>query len=202
MTGAVSRDWAPGLRPLLEPAAIRRRVEELGRQITADYQGRELTALVVLKGSFVFAADLLRRIELPLAVEFIGLRSYGSRTSTSGVVEITLDAKYPLVDKHVLIVEDIVDTGLTLSFLRENLATRLPASIRLAALLHKPARTVKPVPIDYLGFTIADEFVVGYGLDHDGRHRNLPGIALLDDPAQLRLFETENDSRGRVDQWK
>ncbi len=192
MNDVTSADWAPGLRHLFEPRAIRERVEELGHRIAADYLGRELTALVVLKGSFVFAADLLRSIGLPLAaVEFIGLRSYGSRTSTSGVVEITLDAKYPLVDKHVLIIEDIVDTGLTLSFLRENLSTRLPASIRLAALLHKPARTVKPVPIDYLGFTIPDEFVVGYGLDHDGRYRNLPGIALLDDPAQLRLFEPD-----------
>jgi len=191
------RAWSSGLRPLLEPEEIRRRVAELGREITADYRGRELTALVVLKGSFVFAADLLRGIDLTSKVEFIGLRSYGSRTSTSGVVEITLDAKYPLVDRHVLIIEDIVDTGLTLSFLRDNLATRLPASIRLAALLHKPARTIRPVPIDYLGFTIPDEFVVGYGLDHDGRYRNLPGIALLDDPAQLRLFE--KDGRGSVD---
>jgi hypoxanthine phosphoribosyltransferase len=176
------------LRVMFDAETIRRRVAEMGRQITRDFRDKQLTALVVLKGSYVFAADLLRAIDLPLKVEFIGLRSYGSRTSTSGVVEITLDAKYPLVGADVLIVEDIVDTGLTLSYLLSNLKTREPASVHLAALMHKPARRIKEVPIDYLGFEVADQFVIGYGLDIDGRFRNLPYIATMDDPEQLKLF--------------
>jgi hypoxanthine phosphoribosyltransferase len=175
---------------LIDEAAISRRVAELGAQITKDYRGQPLVALAVLKGSFIFAADLLRAIETPLAVEFVGLRSYiGGRTSTSGVVEITHDVKYPLGGHHVLVVEDIVDTGLTLDYLIKNLATRAPLSIKIAALLHKPSRTVKPIPIDYLGFEIPDEFVIGYGLDYDGRYRNLPHIAVLQpNDAQMGLF--------------
>jgi len=166
-------------RVLIDEETIARRVADLGAKISADYRGQPLVALAVLKGSFVFAADLLRRIDTPLAVEFIGLRSYfGSRTTTSGVVEITHDVKYPLGGHHVLVVEDIVDTGLTLDYLVKNLATRNPLSIKIAALLHKPARTVKPIPIDYLGFEIPDEFVIGYGLDFDGKYRNLPHIAI------------------------
>jgi len=175
---------------LIDRAAIARRVAELGREITAAYRGEPLVALSVLKGSFVFAADLLRAIDTPLAVEFIGLRSYfGSRTQTSGVVEITQDVKYPLGGRHVLVIEDIVDTGLTLDYLMKNLATRNPLSIKIAALLHKPSRAIKPIPIDFLGFEIPDAFVVGYGLDFDGRYRNLPHIAVLEpDDAQLGLF--------------
>jgi len=181
-------EFGHNYRVLFDAATISERVAEMGRRIPEDYQGRTVTALVVLKGSFVFASDLLRAIDLPLKVEFIGLRSYGSRTSTSGVVEITLDAKYPLNGADVLIIEDIVDTGLTLSYLLENLSTRRPATVRLASLLHKPSRTIKQVPIDYLGFTVPDQFVVGYGLDIDGRFRNLPFIATMDDPEQLKLF--------------
>ena len=175
---------------LISEADIARRVAELGKTITEQYRGQPLVALAVLKGSFVFAADLLRSIDTPLAVEFIGLRSYiGGRTQTSGVVEITQDVKYPLGGHHVLVVEDIVDTGLTLDYLIKNLATRNPLSIKIAALLHKPARTLKPIPIDYLGFDIPDEFVVGYGLDYDGRYRNLPHIAVLQpNDGQLGLF--------------
>ena len=177
---------------LISEAAISRRVAELGKTITEQYRGQPLVALAVLKGSFVFAADLLRSIDTPLAVEFIGLRSYiGGRTQTSGVVEITQDVKYPLGGHHVLVVEDIVDTGLTLDYLIKNLATRNPLSIKIAALLHKPARTLKPIPIDYLGFDIPDEFVVGYGLDYDGRYRNLPHIAVLEpNDAQMGLFHS------------
>ena len=170
------------IRTLLDAKTIAARVREMGEQIARDYEGKELTALVVLKGSFVFAADLLRSIDLPMRVEFIGLRSYGSRTSTSGVVEITLDVKYPLTGHDVLVIEDIVDTGLTLDYLRTNLSTRLPASIKLASLLHKPSRSIKEVPIDYLGFTVPDEFVVGYGLDYDGIYRNVPYIGVLEPP--------------------
>jgi hypoxanthine phosphoribosyltransferase len=165
---------------LIDRATIAKRIAELGRQITEDYRGKPLVALAVLKGSFVFASDLLRAVDLPLRVEFIGLRSYlGTSTRTSGVVEITHDVKYPLAGHHVLIIEDIVDTGLTLDYLTKNLATREPHSIKIASLLHKPARTVVKVPIDYLGFEIPDEFVIGYGLDFDGEYRNLPEIGVM-----------------------
>lgn len=166
---------------LFDEDTIARRVAELGEQITEDYKGKQLTALVVLKGSFVFAADLLRRIDLPMNTEFIGLRSYGSRRETSGVVQITMDVKHPLKDQHVLIIEDIVDTGLTLNYLKRNLATRDTASIKLASLLHKPSRTEAEVDIDYLGFTIPDKFVIGYGLDDAGLYRNLPFIGAVND---------------------
>ncbi len=169
----------PEIEPLLDAETIAGRVREMGRQISEDFGAKNLTALVVLKGSFVFAAELVRAIDLPLTVEFIGLRSYGSRTSTSGVVEITLDVKYPLNNCDVLVIEDIVDTGLTMDYLIKNLKTRLPSSIRVATLLHKPARSKVEVPIDYLGFTIPDRFVVGYGLDYEGYGRNLPYIGAL-----------------------
>jgi len=169
----------PTLDILLDAETISARVTEMGHQIARDYKTKKLTALVVLKGSFVFAADLIRAIDLPLKVEFIGLQSYGAERETSGIVQITLDVKYPLNGQDVLIVEDIIDTGLTISYLKKNLVTRMPASVKLACLLHKPARTVVDVPIDYLGFEIPNRFVVGYGLDEAGVYRNLPYIAAL-----------------------
>ena len=170
----------PGnMEVLYEEATLRERVREMGRRITEEYRGKPLTVLTVLKGSFVFAADLIRAVELPLHVEFIGLRSYGSLRKSSGVVQITMDVKHPLEDQHVLVVEDIVDTGLTIDYLMNNLRTRKPLSLKLAALLHKPSKTVKPVHIDYLGFTVPDKFVVGYGLDDAGLMRNLPFICTL-----------------------
>jgi hypoxanthine phosphoribosyltransferase len=164
---------------LLSEQAIRERVEQLGRQIAADYAGKPLVLLCVLKGSFVFAADLARAIALPVRVEFLGVRSYGDDTRSSGVVQITQDLTRPIATEHVLIVEDIVDTGLTLSYLREQLLARGPASVKVCALLHKPSRTVKPVHIEYLGFTIDDKFVVGYGLDYAEQHRNLRYVGVL-----------------------
>ena len=164
---------------LLSASAIAARVKALGAQITADYAGKSLVLLCVLKGSFVFAADLARAIELPLRVEFLGVRSYGDDTRSSGVVQITQDLTRPIAGDHVLIVEDIVDTGLTLSYLLEQLLARTPATVKVCALLHKPSRTVKPVDIEYLGFTIDDVFVVGYGLDHAEQHRNLPYVGVL-----------------------
>lgn len=164
---------------LIGAGEIAARVAALGRQITADYQGKSLVLLCVLKGSFVFAADLARAIDLPLRVEFLGVRSYGADTKSSGVVQITLDLARPIAGDHVLLVEDIVDTGLTLSYLREQLLARTPASVKVCALLHKPARSVKPVDIDYLGFTVDDVFVVGYGLDHAERYRNLPYVGAI-----------------------
>src|SRR5690349_11970843 len=164
---------------LLSADAIAARVNALGQQVAADYAGKSLVLLCVLKGSFVFAADLSRAIDLPLRVEFLGVRSYGDDTRSSGVVQITQDLTRPIAGDHVVIVEDIVDTGLTLTYLREQLLARMPASVKVCALLHKPSRTVKPVEIDYLGFTVDDVFVVGYGLDHAERYRNLSYVGVL-----------------------
>jgi hypoxanthine phosphoribosyltransferase len=165
---------------LLSSAQIIERVRELGAAITRDYEGRSLVLVCVLKGSFVFAADLARAIALPLRIEFLGVRSYGQGTSSSGVVQITHDLEAPIEGEDVLLVEDIVDTGLTVAHLLELLRTRLPRTMKVCTLLHKPARSATPVPIDYLGFTIEDRFVVGYGLDRAGAYRNLPYIGVLD----------------------
>ena len=164
---------------LLSESVIRARVKALGAQLAAEYAGKSLVLLCVLKGSFVFAADLARAIDLPLRVEFLGVRSYGDDTRSSGVVQITQDLTRPIAGDHVLLVEDIVDTGLTLSYLREQLLARMPSSVKVCALLHKPSRSVRPVEIDYLGFTVDDVFVVGYGLDHAERYRNLPYVGVL-----------------------
>jgi hypoxanthine phosphoribosyltransferase len=174
------------LRPLIDDKRIARRVAELGAEITRDYRGKPLVLVPVLKGSYVFAADLARHIELDLEIDFLGVRSYGNQTETSGVVQITTDLSASIKDKDVLLVEDIVDTGLTVTYLYENLATRQPASIRLASFLHKPDRTRVAVQIDYLGFSIEDVFVVGYGLDHAQRYRNLPYLAVFEDPSPRR----------------
>lgn len=158
---------------------IHARIQELGAQITEEFQGKDLVVIGVLKGCFLFLADLVRAIDLPLKVDFLGLSSYGNRTESSGVVRITSDLSSSVLDKHVLVVEDIVDTGLTMNFLLENLRTRRPASIKICSLLEKPARTIQPVEIDYLGFEIEDKFVLGYGLDFEGKFRNLPYIGVF-----------------------
>lgn len=167
---------------LVSAATLQRRVSELGAQIAAEYAGKSLVLLCVLKGSFMFAADLARAIDIPLRVEFLGVRSYGDDTRSSGVVQITQDLTRPIAGEHVLLVEDIVDTGLTLSYLREVLLARAPASVKVCALLHKPSRSVGPVQIDYLGFVVEDVFVVGYGLDYAERYRNLPYVGVLASP--------------------
>jgi hypoxanthine phosphoribosyltransferase len=174
-----------GVTPLFPAASLAPRISELGQAITRDYADAEgeLVLVCVLKGSFVFAADLARAIDLPVRVEFFGVQSYGAQTTSSGVVQITLDLAHPIQGRHVLIVEDIVDTGLTLSYLGEQLKARGPASLRVCALLHKPSRMQRRVEIDYLGFTIDDVFVVGYGLDHAERYRNLPYIGVIEPPA-------------------
>lgn len=164
------------IRTLYSAEQIAERVKELGKQITADYADKNLVLVCILKGSFVFAADLVRSIDLPLRIEFLGVRSYGDETKSSGVVQVTQDLTKPVEGDHVLIVEDIVDTGLTLHFLVDMLRTRDPKSVKVCSLLHKPARTVKKVDVDYLGFTIDDVFVVGYGLDWAQKYRNLPVI--------------------------
>jgi hypoxanthine phosphoribosyltransferase len=165
---------------LISAEAIATRVAELGAQITADYRDKQDVVVIgVLKGSVVFLADLMRHIGLPIRIEFIGISSYGDATVSSGVVQITQDVSRPVEGKHVIVVEDIVDTGHTVHYLLENLATRRPASIKLASLLHKPERQERAVKIDYLGFTIANKFVVGYGLDIAQQYRNLPFIGYV-----------------------
>jgi hypoxanthine phosphoribosyltransferase len=165
---------------MLSAEQIAVRVRELGAIITRDYVEQSLVLVCVLKGSFVFAADLARAIDLPLRVDFLGVRSYGAGTETSGVVQITQDLSRPIANEHVLLVEDIIDTGLTVTHLMDLFRTRAPSSVRVCALLHKPVRARVTVPIDYLGFTIEDHFVVGYGLDCAERYRNLPYIGILD----------------------
>jgi hypoxanthine phosphoribosyltransferase len=167
------------LAVLLSETQIAARVRELGAQLASDYAGRDLVLVCVLKGSFVFAADLARAIDLPLRIDFLGVRSYEG-TETTGVVQITQDLSRPIDGEHVLLVEDIVDTGLTVGHLIELLRTRGPASVRVCALLHKPSRArVQNLALDYVGFTVADEFLVGYGLDFSEKYRNLPHVAVL-----------------------
>jgi hypoxanthine phosphoribosyltransferase len=165
------------LEPLVTEERLRARIAEMGRDIARDYAGQTLVVVAVLKGSFVFVADLVRAIDLPLEVEFIGISSYAG-TSSSGVVQITQDLTRPIAGEHVLLVEDIVDSGLTMSYLLDNLSTRRPASVQVCALLEKPTRAKVKVPIAYRGFEIPDAFVVGYGLDVDGKYRNLPYVGL------------------------
>jgi len=169
-------------RTLYSAEQISTRVAELGQKITADHaeNGADLVLVGVMKGSIIFLADLCRQIDLPSTLELIGIASYGDETRTSGVVQITSDLSRPIEGKDVIIVEDIVDTGLTVAYLLENLRTRQPRSIKVCALLHKPERALQPVSIDYLGFTIPNEFVVGYGLDYAQRYRNLPFIGVLE----------------------
>ena len=162
---------------LISKEDLEARVRALGEQITRDHQGRSLVVVGVLKGSFIFLADLVRAIDLPISIDFIGISSYQG-TSTTGVVKITSDLTRPIEGKDVLLVEDIVDTGLSMRYLLDNLATRRPASLKVCALLEKPSRARVKVPIDYRGFEIGDEFVVGYGLDWDGRLRNLPFVGV------------------------
>ena len=174
----------PNLEQLITRDQIQQRISELGAEISRDYAGRNPLLIGVLKGACLFLSDLMRAIEVPLAVEFIAISSYGSATRTSGEVRILKDLDVPIEGRHILVVEDIVDTGLTLSYLLANLKSRGAASVKLAALLDKHQRREREVPIDYLGFKIPDEFVVGYGLDFAERYRNLPFIAVLKDPAQ------------------
>jgi hypoxanthine phosphoribosyltransferase len=169
---------------LLSAEEMQARITEMGRRIAEDYAGQELTVLVILKGSFVFAADLIRAVDLPLTVDFIGLASYGAQTESSGVVRITQDLSKPVEGRHLLVIEDIIDTGLTMKYLLENLKSRHPKSVKVCSLLEKPARNEHSVTIDYLGFTIPDRFVVGYGLDYAERYRNLPFLGVLREEAR------------------
>ena len=158
---------------------LQRRVAELGAEITADYQGRAPLLVGVLKGAIMFMADLAREIALPVEFDFMAVSSYGSATRTSGVVRIVKDLEIDLTDRDVLIVEDIVDSGLTLQYLFRNLGARNPASLEVCALLTKPDRRKVELPIKFVGFEIPDRFAIGYGLDFAERYRNLPYVAAL-----------------------
>ena len=164
---------------LFSEEQLKNRVREIAQQITADYQGKEIMLISVLRGSFVFMADLCRAIDLPCTLDFMAVSSYGKGTKSSGQVQITKDLSEDISDRHIIVVEDILDSGNTLSYLLKILENRHPASIRLCTLLDKPDRRVKPVEVHYSGFTIPDAFVVGYGLDYSEKYRNLPYIGIL-----------------------
>lgn len=167
-------------RVLVTREEIAKAVEKLGKQITEDYQGKELMLVGILKGAILFFSDLLREIDLPVKTEFMAVSSYGASTKTTGVVKLVKDLTVDITGMHVLIVEDIVDSGMTLSYLSKYLETRGAASIKIATLLDKPERRRVDLKADYFCFTIPDEFVVGYGLDYDEKYRNLPDIGVLD----------------------
>ncbi len=174
----------PG-RILISEDEIRARVTELGEAISRDYAGRAPVLVGVLKGAVIFTADLIRAIRLPASLDFMSVSSYGSGTRSSGVVRLTADLSMSIEGRDVIIVEDIIDTGRTISYLRRNLATRHPKSLALCVLLDKVARRQVEVTVDYIGFAIPNEFVVGYGLDDNGLHRNLRDIAVLEhDPTR------------------
>lgn len=176
----------PNLEMLYSREQIAQRLDELGTQITADYAGKELVLVGVLKGSSIFHADLMRRIDLPLSIDFMAVSSYKDGTKSTGDVEILKDLSNPIRGKDVIVVEDIVDTGLTLSRLLEILKSRGANSIKLASFLDKPEpRIKKDLKIDYTGFVVPNKFVVGYGLDAAGRYRNLPFIAVVKDPGKV-----------------
>ncbi len=163
----------------IDEAKLQARIRELGEQITREYQGKELTLICVLKGSVFFFTDLAMAIDLPITLEFLGVSSYQGGTETTGEVRITTDVSKPMAGKHLLVIEDIIDTGLTMSFLLENLRARHPASVKVCTLLEKPDRARTKVDIDYKGFVIEDKFVVGYGLDYGEKYRNLPFIGVM-----------------------
>ena len=164
------------VRVMLSEEEVDRRIQEIGEQISKDYEGRQVHLVCVLKGGSFFMCELAKRITVPVSLDFMSVSSYGSETKSSGVVRIVKDLDEPLKDKDVLVVEDIVDSGRTLSYLMEMLKDRGPKSLRLCTLLDKPDRRVVDVNVDYTGFQIPDEFVVGYGLDYDQKYRNLPYI--------------------------
>jgi hypoxanthine phosphoribosyltransferase len=166
---------------LLTEEQIRVRVAEMGAQISRDYAGKELMLVCILKGANIFLADLVRQITIPLSYDFVAVSSYGADTKSSGVVRILKDLDESVESKHILVIEDIVDTGLTLrlSYLLENLRSRRAASVKICTLLDKPSRRRLEVPVDYFGFKVEDQFVIGYGLDYGGMYRNLPYIGVL-----------------------
>jgi hypoxanthine phosphoribosyltransferase len=168
---------------LIDEDALDARITELGAEISTDYQGRDLVLIGVLKGAVFFMADLMRRLTIPCEVDFMAISSYGASTDSSGVVRILKDLDINIEGRHVLVVEDIIDSGLTLSYLMRNLESREPATLEVCALLTKPGRREIDVPVRYVGFEIPNRFVIGYGLDFGERYRNLPFVAVLSDDA-------------------
>jgi hypoxanthine phosphoribosyltransferase len=168
---------------LVDTEALKARIAELGAEISADYEGRDLLLIGVLKGAVFFMADLMRKLTIPCEVDFMAISSYGASTDSSGVVRILKDLDINIEGRHVLVVEDIIDSGLTLSYLMRNLESREPATLEVCALLTKPDRREIDVPVRYVGFEIPNRFVIGYGLDFGERYRNLPYVAVLSDDA-------------------
>lgn len=171
---------AEHVKVLLSEEEVDKRIQEIGEQISKDYAGKQVHLVCVLRGGAFFMCELAKRITVPVSLDFMSVSSYGGDTKSSGVVKIVKDLDDPLKDKDVLVVEDIVDSGRTLSYLMEMLRDRKPASLRLCTLLDKPDRRVVDVNVDYTGFQIPDEFVVGYGLDYDQKYRNLPYIGIVE----------------------
>lgn len=171
---------AERIKVLLTEEEVDRKIKEIGEQISKDYEGKQVHLVCVLKGGSFFMCELAKRITVPVSLDFMSVSSYGSSTKSSGVVKIVKDLDEPLKDKHVIVIEDIVDSGRTLGYLMAMLKDRHPASLRLCTLLDKPDRRVVDVHVDYTGFQIPDEFVVGYGLDYDQKYRNLPYIGLVE----------------------
>ena len=170
------------VREMLSEATIARRVSELATRISTDYAGREVIVIGILKGSWIFLADLVRRMTVPVVIDFMTVSSYGTSTRTSGVVKIVTDLKCPLEGRDVLLVEDILDSGLTMRYLLDNLRRRGPKSLRVCVLMDKPARRKVEIRPEYVGFEVPDEFVVGYGTDYAERFRHLPFIGCLENP--------------------
>nr|WP_077368909.1 hypoxanthine phosphoribosyltransferase [Anaerosalibacter sp. Marseille-P3206] len=164
---------------LVSEEELQKRVRELGEQITKDYEGKDLMLVCILKGAAIFMSDLARRIDLPITMEFLAVSSYGNSTESSGVVKIVKDLDADVKGKDILIVEDIIDTGLTLSYITDNLKKRGAKSVKICTLLDKPERRKVDVPVDYIGFVVPDEFIVGYGIDYAEKYRNLPFVSSL-----------------------
>jgi len=164
---------------LISESELEAKVEELAKKISDDYKGCEVLVVTLLKGGVMFSVDLMRKLTVPVEIDFMNVSSYGSSSKTSGVVKIDKDLDKPIAGKHVLLVEDIIDSGLTLNYVKEILLSREPASLKICTILDKPSRRKTHVDVDYTGFEIPDEFVVGYGLDYAQKHRNLPYVGIL-----------------------
>ena len=164
---------------LISEEELKRRIAEMGRQITQEYQGEPLTIVGILKGASIFFADLARSIDLPLQMDFMSVSSYGIEATSSGVVKIIKDLDADVTGRHILLVEDIIDTGITLAYLRDYLSNRGAKSVKICTLLDKPSRREKAVQVAYVGFTMPDEFIIGYGIDYTENYRNLPYVASL-----------------------
>ncbi|MBS4024441.1 MAG: hypoxanthine phosphoribosyltransferase [Clostridia bacterium] len=166
-------------RVIVTPEQIRARVGELGAQISKEYAGKNLLMICILKGAFIFMSDLVRKLDIPVETDFMAVTSYGTSTESSGVVRILMDLERSIEGRHIMVVEDVVDTGLTLKYIIDNLKARGPASVKVATFLDKPSRRRVQVEPDYNGYVVPDEFLVGYGLDFSEKYRNLPYVAVL-----------------------